>query len=81
MPKSPEADSEKTGGVGGVNLEARPAESGAHHNSETNDRDPQAPVIAAAASSSAPEKERAQTKVVEDDDVTAVDPNGPSSNT
>ena len=80
MPKSPEADSEKTGGVGGVNLEARPAESGAHHNSETNDRDPQAPVIAAAASS-APEKERAQTKVVEDDDVTAVDPNGPSSNT
>ena len=42
VPLSPEADSEKTG-VGGVNLEARPAESSAHHQPEPKNRDPQPP--------------------------------------
>ena len=70
VPKSPEADSgdrEKPGV--GVNLEARPVESGTHHNPDANDKHPQVPVLAAASSAPAAGEETAndtaQTKIVE----------------
>ena len=64
MPKSPgEADSEKTGGGGGigVNLEARPAENGANHSPETN-------------ASTSNKEDSAQAKEAEGNEGAAVDP-------
>ena len=69
MPKSPEADSgdrEKPGV--GVNLEARPVESGPNHNTGTNDQ--HSPNPATASKSTTGEetsKDSAETKVVEGD--------------
>ena len=65
MPKSPEADSgdrEKPGV--GVNLEARPVESGPNHNTGTND---QYSPIPATSSKSTTGEDSAETKVVEGD--------------
>ena len=62
MPKSPgEADSEKTGGGVGVNLEARPAENGANHSPATN-------------ASTSNKEDSAQAKEAEGNEGAAVDP-------